>query len=98
MDTINMEIARAKRYGKEFGLLYLDIDNFKQINDSRGHQLGDKLLKEMTRRMRGVLRESDVLGRMGAMNSSSSFHQVMAQSRPNLWPTAFAIPCRSPGY
>ena len=46
-------------------LLFLDIDNFKQVNDSLGHEAGDRLLKEMAARIRARLRNEDVLGRFG---------------------------------
>jgi diguanylate cyclase (GGDEF)-like protein len=59
------EIQKASRYGKRFALLFLDLDGFKNINDSLGHSAGDALLQELARRTRDALRESDIVARLG---------------------------------
>lgn len=59
------ELARAQRYHEPFSLLVLDLDHFKQINDTRGHLIGDMLLKQAARRMKHALRSSDLIGRPG---------------------------------
>lgn len=59
------ELARAKRVGIEFGLVWLDLDRFQPINDSAGHHAGDLLLERVARLMRSELRESDTLARLG---------------------------------
>jgi diguanylate cyclase (GGDEF)-like protein len=64
-DRIGVEIAHAKRRGGMLGVMYLDLDNFKQINDSYGHEYGDRLLQAAAGRMRECLRDEDTLGRMG---------------------------------
>ena len=51
--------------GHHLGVLYLDVDRFKEVNDSFGHDAGDRLLVELARRLTAVLRESDVVGRLG---------------------------------
>jgi diguanylate cyclase (GGDEF)-like protein/PAS domain S-box-containing protein len=58
-------IAKSKRHGKEFALLFVDIDRFKHINDSLGHEAGDRVLTEVSARVKSVLRESDILARLG---------------------------------
>ncbi|MGZ5198757.1 MAG: DUF484 family protein [Telluria sp.] len=59
------EIARARRTGTSLALMYVDIDHFKQINDSVGHQAGDEVLRETAARIKAELRISDALGRFG---------------------------------
>jgi diguanylate cyclase (GGDEF)-like protein len=59
------ELARAKRDGSPVGLLLLDVDNLKEINDSRGHDEGDRVLVETADRMRSALRAGDVIARLG---------------------------------
>jgi diguanylate cyclase (GGDEF)-like protein/PAS domain S-box-containing protein len=57
--------ALVRRHGAGFSVLMLDLDNFKDVNDSLGHPAGDALLKEVARRLRTSLRETDVLARLG---------------------------------
>ena len=59
------ELLRSKRYDHAFSLAYLDIDNFKSINDSLGHTAGDKLLKEVANCLVSSLRATDVVARLG---------------------------------
>jgi diguanylate cyclase (GGDEF)-like protein/PAS domain S-box-containing protein len=58
-------IGEAKAAGAMLGVVFLDLDRFKHINDTRGHETGDKLLQEVAARLRGCVRESDVVIRMG---------------------------------
>jgi diguanylate cyclase (GGDEF)-like protein len=58
-------IAAAKAANLMLGVVFLDLDRFKHINDSRGHETGDRLLQEVARRVRAGVRESDVVIRMG---------------------------------
>ena len=58
-------IDKAKRDRKEVGLLLMDIDNFSELNEAFGHERVDKLLKEIARRLRSQVRESDFIGRVG---------------------------------
>jgi diguanylate cyclase (GGDEF)-like protein len=59
------ELARSRRGGLQLGILYADIDYFKQVNDTYGHHVGDAVLQQVTAAMRLGLRISDVLGRIG---------------------------------
>lgn len=59
------ELSRAVRYGKPLSLLMLDIDYFKQINDSHGHKVGDDVLKKLVETCQKTLREVDIIGRIG---------------------------------
>ncbi len=58
-------IERAARDHDIFGLLFIDLDRFKTINDSLGHQFGDRLLIEVARRLRGLVRKADTIARLG---------------------------------
>ncbi|NJO53540.1 MAG: EAL domain-containing protein [Bacteroidales bacterium] len=57
--------ARLRRFGESFAVLLLDLDRFKQVNDTLGHLAGDMLLKQTAERLKAALRETDVLARFG---------------------------------
>jgi diguanylate cyclase (GGDEF)-like protein/PAS domain S-box-containing protein len=59
-------LAHTRRSGDKVAVLFLDLDNFKSINDTLGHAVGDKLLKGVTRRLRSSLREEDAIARLGS--------------------------------
>jgi diguanylate cyclase (GGDEF)-like protein/PAS domain S-box-containing protein len=58
-------IYQAKRYGTEIALIYIDIDKFKKVNDTLGHEMGDALLLEIRDRLQGSLRKTDFVSRIG---------------------------------
>ncbi|MEJ2060474.1 MAG: diguanylate cyclase [Gammaproteobacteria bacterium] len=64
-DRLDMALRRAERDSEQVGLLYIDLDEFKQVNDTYGHEVGDLLLREVSRRLARCVRESDTVGRMG---------------------------------
>ncbi len=64
-DRLQQTLARASRDQTYFAVLFLDLDNFKALNDTRGHEAGDELLKEAARRLQDGVRESDTVARFG---------------------------------
>jgi diguanylate cyclase (GGDEF)-like protein len=65
LDRLHSAISRAQRSSARVGLLFLDLDGFKQINDIHGHDAGDALLIEVAGRLRNHLRSSDLIARLG---------------------------------
>ena len=65
MDRLGQAMARINREGGYLALLYIDLDGFKQIIDSYGHDVGDKVLITVTQRMKQALRNTDTIARMG---------------------------------
>jgi len=63
--TMAKEVERATRFNRPLSLLMLDLDHFKQVNDTQGHAFGDAVLREFARRLSGCLREVDVVARYG---------------------------------
>lgn len=64
-ERLTRALGLAKRTNKKVGLLFLDVDNFKKINDSHGHAVGDQLLKVIARRLESVVRITDTVCRQG---------------------------------
>jgi len=65
LDRLDQGIKHAKRHKKSVSILFLDLDRFKEVNDSYGHEVGDKLLIEVTTRLLGSVREVDTIARLG---------------------------------
>jgi diguanylate cyclase (GGDEF)-like protein len=64
-EDLRNEMARSRREGIEGGLLMIDLDNFKRVNDTLGHPVGDRMIEEIAHVLRGRTRETDVLARLG---------------------------------
>ncbi len=101
------EVARQKRYGRVHSLLYLDVDEFRTVNETLGHQAGDVLLAEVGRALRARVRRTDSVGRMGAdefalllretdqaaaMSIAAEIKQDLERiARGYRWPVCFSI-------
>jgi diguanylate cyclase (GGDEF)-like protein len=64
-DRVNLEIARCQRADSAFALLFIDLDHFKNVNDTLGHSFGDRVLRETAGRISGCVRASDTVSRLG---------------------------------
>ena len=64
-ERLTQAIAQAKRSGRRVGVLFIDLDRFKNVNDTLGHRIGDELLKRVTTSLSAALRETDLLARLG---------------------------------
>jgi diguanylate cyclase (GGDEF)-like protein len=64
-ESLEQEIYRCRRYGRPFGLLIVDLDGFKAVNDTAGHEAGDRVLQTVGRVLRENCRASDIPGRLG---------------------------------
>src|SRR5262249_43879088 len=64
-EHLDQAITRARRSASLLAVLFLDLDHFKEVNDTLGHAAGDELLKAVARRLRRSLRESDTVARLG---------------------------------
>ena len=98
-DRLQQTIASAQRHGEKFALLFLDLDNFKQINDTLGHHFGDEVLRQVAKRLGSCLREVDSLSRLGGdeftiiatgLKSSESAAKI-AQKLLDVMKPAFSI-------
>jgi diguanylate cyclase (GGDEF)-like protein len=65
LDRVEQILARSRRNGSPVAALFIDLDNFKDINDTLGHSTGDELLQAVATRLDGVIRDADALGRLG---------------------------------
>jgi diguanylate cyclase (GGDEF)-like protein len=65
MDRLEVALAQAHRYEQKLAVLVIDLDRFKEINDSLGHSTGDLLLKQVTERLRKCVRQADTVARLG---------------------------------
>jgi diguanylate cyclase (GGDEF)-like protein len=65
MEAVAREIDRASRYARPISLALIDVDHFKDVNDTHGHPVGDEILRALVERLQEGLREHDLLGRLG---------------------------------
>jgi diguanylate cyclase (GGDEF)-like protein len=80
LDRLATWISGARRRGSRIGMVMMDLDRFKEINDTLGHSLGDDVLVEVGRRLRQTLRESDTVARLGGDEFAVMFETIDAAS------------------
>lgn len=79
-DRLDLAMKRSRRLQSPTALLYIDLDRFKQVNDTLGHQAGDQLLLEISRRFQSVLREDDTICRLGGDEFAIILHNIQRDS------------------
>ena len=82
MDVLDRWCWRAHRYGGEYGLLFIDVDNMKSVNDNHGHPAGDALLVEIAKALTAAIRRSDVAARIGGDEFAILLDNIGAQHLP----------------
>ena len=106
-ELAEMEIQRARRYDHPFSVVYIDLDNFKFVNDTFGHKAGDMLLLKVVRIIRSQLRKMDVIGRLGGDEFACLLSEtnqegsrivvsklqssLLEEMQHNDWPVTFSI-------
>lgn len=106
-ESLEREVDRARRYQEAFTLAYIDLDNFKQVNDRMGHDVGDQLLKFVAAILDNHTRSSDIVARLGGDEFAILFPQTYGASaregldklrrelnntmEENEWPVTFSI-------
>ena len=65
MEALERAVAKAKRRATRFSVLFIDLDRFKEVNDTMGHHAGDELLKSVSERLQAAVRQSDLVARLG---------------------------------
>jgi diguanylate cyclase (GGDEF)-like protein len=81
-DRVGQALAHAARHHTAVALLFLDLDMFKPINDSLGHEAGDKVLQEVARRLRTIVRDTDSVARLGGDEFVVLLSEVCTPARP----------------
>ncbi len=105
-ELVKGEMSRNHRYAEPFSIAYLDIDNFKAVNDARGHAEGDRLLRQVATIMAAVIRETDTVARIGgdefalllpktggdaALRVATKVQQQLKKNVENKWPVSFSM-------
>jgi diguanylate cyclase (GGDEF)-like protein len=75
-DRVQQALQLARRHRKKVAVLWIDLDRYKQINDALGHRVGDELLREVGRRLKSCLRESDTVARVGGDEFTVLAHDI----------------------
>jgi diguanylate cyclase (GGDEF)-like protein len=86
LSTLDREIERGRRFETPLGLIMLDIDDFKRVNDGYGHQQGDEVLAQVAAVVRGETRDLDTAARYGGEELAMILPQTDV-SGPSSWPS-----------
>ena len=78
LDRLHQALHQARRYRLKMALLFIDLDHFKEINDSLGHKAGDELLKQVAQRLESIVRGSDTVARLGGDEFTICLHNVVS--------------------
>jgi diguanylate cyclase (GGDEF)-like protein len=78
-ERVDEEMQRARRYNHPLSLAFIDLDNFKQINDTQGHARGDSLLQQFSKAIITTIRKTDIAGRMGGDEFAVCFPETTAE-------------------
>ncbi|MFN3451023.1 MAG: GGDEF domain-containing protein, partial [Sphingorhabdus sp.] len=82
MDELSRWCWRAHRYGGEYGLLFIDVDNLKSVNDKNGHQAGDIVLVAIAKALLASVRRSDLVARVGGDEFAILLDSIPASELP----------------
>jgi diguanylate cyclase (GGDEF)-like protein len=81
-ESLEMECKRSRRYNRPITLVYMDLDDFKKVNDGRGHQTGDQVLAAVAEALRSSLRATDTVARLGGDEFAILLPETDAQVAP----------------
>jgi diguanylate cyclase (GGDEF)-like protein/PAS domain S-box-containing protein len=95
-ENLGRALARARRRGGKVALLFLDLDGFKGVNDSLGHQVGDRVLVAVAERLKACLREADTAARLGGDEFAALLEDVSDASEAVAFAERFLAHARSP--
>lgn len=90
-DALNRVISNSQRTGAKFALLFLDLDHFKEVNDTYGHDMGDKLLQEVAKRVLLNIRAEDVFARIGGDEFLLMFTNINSRTLHSLVEKAITL-------
>ncbi len=96
LDRLDQALLRSRRHQTHVGLLFIDLDGFKAVNDTLGHATGDEVLRLIAQRLQGVIRAGDIVARIGGTSSSSACWMPPAPCRFPWWRTNCSWPFASP--
>jgi diguanylate cyclase (GGDEF)-like protein len=83
-DRLEYEIARSEREGTPLGVILMDLDRFKEVNDTLGHDVGDQLLREVGRRLKATVRAEDTVARLGGDEYVILLHALEERDVPRV--------------